>query len=413
MGRGPMASDTDDFYTSGPYHLTSIDWTNSHHRTSVVSSLVNGVYTLERDRLLSIKKRYRYKLGLRHAPKSLAEPWWEFFNFELMYTLTDDDGSIYGAVFEYKSYSVYQNSPHVKVPHYVMAFRGTVLKKRTWEFDLKLDLQCIFNTLHQGGRSRHAVQAVRSMVDKHSQKDVWLAGHSLGAALVLLAGKTMTSVGFFLESYIFNPPISSIPLEQLPGGHYLKDVFQTAKSVVKGTIAMTLTHLLQGQEEYNTKTASWIPNLYVNPKDPICAGYIDYFRHRDFMSEIGAGQIERFGARNSVRSLLVGIIRRSPSDLSKEPLHLLLSADMTVNKNEPTKSTTAHALHQWWEKDTAMRENWESCCIRPYHDGQLTLEFYSVLILLIIQVAADGNVEFHHRLKLFVNLVLNFLLKFY
>jgi len=126
------------------------------------------------------------------------------------------------------------------------------------------------------------------------------------------------------------------------------------------------------------KTASWIPYLYVNPADPICAGYIDYFRHKTFMSEIGASHIERIGARKSVRSLLVG--RRgklSPSDLSSEPLHLLPSADMTVNKNKPTKSTTAHGLHQWWERDSTLRENWESCCIRPCPEGkleQLTIE---------------------------------------
>ncbi|EOA20862.1 hypothetical protein CARUB_v10001199mg [Capsella rubella] len=373
MGRGPKVSDKDDnFFTSGPSHLTSVDWANSHHRTSVVSSLVNGVYTLERDRLLSIKKKYKYRLGSRYCPEPLAKPWWEFFEFDLMEKLIDDDGSIYGAIFEYKSYNVNQNTPHVKVPRYVMAFRGTVLRKRTWKFDLKLDLQCIFNTLHQGGRSKNAVEEIRRMVKNHSESAIWLAGHSLGAALVLLAGKTMTSSGSLLESYIFNPPISSIPLEQLPGGHLLKDMFQTAKSVVKGNIAMALRPITHRQvQEENPYTASWIPYLYVNPNDPICAGYIDYFKHKKRMSENGAGQIEKMGASISYRTLLVGIIRRSPPDLSKEPLHVLPSADMTVNNSKPTKSTPAHVLHQWWEKDPATRENWESCCIRPYHEDEL------------------------------------------
>ncbi|CAD5332538.1 unnamed protein product [Arabidopsis thaliana] len=375
MGRGSLgklmggeekaSKDTDTFNIFGPFHLTSIDWNNQYHRTSVASSLVNGVYTLEGDRLEE-----------REGSEALAKPWWEFFHFTLLETLIDDDSSIYGAIFEYQLYHLYQNTPHVKVPRYVIAFRGTVLKGKTWKFDLKLDLKCIFNTLHQGGRSMYAINVIRRMVDKHNHSAIWLAGHSLGAALVLLAGKTMRISGFLLESYIFNPPISSIPLEQLPGGDIIKGLFQITKSVVKATVAMALTDLQVPKDD--PKTASWIPYLYVNPADPICAGYIDYFRHKTFMSEIGASHIERIGARKSVRSLLVG--RRgklSPSDLSSEPLHLLPSADMTVNKNKPTKSTTAHGLHQWWERDSTLRENWESCCIRPCPEGkleQLTIE---------------------------------------
>ncbi|EOA22931.1 hypothetical protein CARUB_v10003667mg [Capsella rubella] len=103
-----------------------------------------------------------------------------------------------------------------------------------------------------------------------------------------------------------------------------------------------------------------------------CVGYIDYFKHKTFMFEIGASEIERIGARKSVRSLLVGRKgKASLSDLSKEPLHLLPSADMTVNKNKPTKSRPAHGLHQWWERDSTLRENWESCCIRPYPEDKL------------------------------------------
>ncbi|AED93272.1 unnamed protein product [Arabidopsis thaliana] len=359
-GGGEMASDSDRdvFSIFGPFHLTSIDWTNSYHRTSVASSLVNGVYTMERD-----------KQEKRVGSESRAMPWWDFFNFSLVETLIDDyDSSIYGAVFEYKLSNLCQNTSHAKAPpRYVIAFRGTILESDTWMTDVKHNLKFSFNTLHEGGRSLQAIRAIRSMVDKHSEAAIWLAGHSLGAALVLLAGKTMTSFGFLLESYIFNPPISCIPLEQLPGGKKIKGVFQFTKTVVKATVAMVLTDL-QVQED-DPKTASWIPYLYVNPADPICAGYIDYFRHKTFMSEIGASHIERIGAGKSVRSLLMG--KSSSSDLSTEPLHLLPSADMIVNKNKPTKVMTAHGLHQWWERDSAMRENWESCCIRPYPDGKL------------------------------------------
>ncbi|CAH8272076.1 unnamed protein product [Arabidopsis lyrata] len=284
MGGGVVAldSDRDIFSISGPFHLTSIDWNNSYHRTSVASSLVNGVYILERDR----QER-------RVGSGSLAMPW-----------------------------------------------------------------------------SMHAIRAIRNVVDKHNHSAIWLAGHSLGAALVLLAGKTMTRFGYFLESYIFNPPISSIPLEQLPGGDMLKGMFQITKSVVKATVAIALTDLHVQEED--PKTASWIPYLYVNSADPICAGFIDYFKRKTFMSKIGASKIEKAGSGKSVRCLLLERKgKSSSSDLSTEPLHLLPSADMIVNKNKPTTSMTAHGLHQWWERDPTLRENWESCCIRPKSKGKL------------------------------------------
>ncbi|KAG7551728.1 Fungal lipase-like domain [Arabidopsis thaliana x Arabidopsis arenosa] len=311
----------------------------------------------------------RDKQEKRVGSESRAMPWWDFFNFSLVETLIDDyDCSIYGAVFEYKLSNLCQNTSHVKAPpRYVIAFRGTILESETWMTDVKHNLKFSFNTLHEGGRSLQAIRAIRDMVEKHNHSAIWLAGHSLGAALALLAGKTMTSFGFLLESYIFNPPISCIPLEQLPGGKKIKGVFQFTKTVVKATVAMVLTDL-QVQED-DPKTASWIPYLYVNPADPICAGYIDYFKHKTFMSKIGASKIEKAGAGKSVRSLLMG--KSSSSDLSTEPLHLLPSADMIVNKNKPTKSMTAHGLHQWWERDSAMRENWESCCIRPYYEDKL------------------------------------------
>ena len=65
---GLMASQREIFSISGPIHLTSIDWNNSYHRTSVASCLVQAVYTLERD-------RQQNRIGL----KSQANHWWEFF----------------------------------------------------------------------------------------------------------------------------------------------------------------------------------------------------------------------------------------------------------------------------------------------------------------------------------------------
>ncbi|KAL0720769.1 hypothetical protein Bca4012_035368 [Brassica carinata] len=339
--------------------------TDSYHRTSVASSLVKGVYTLERDRQEKL-------IG----SESRAKPWWEFFDFTLLEILIDQNegGCIYGAVFEYNLYNLHQNTPDVKLPpHYVIAFRGTVLGAETFVGDAKLDLRCVFNTLHRAARLVHAIEAIKrfkTMVVKNREPAMWLAGHSLGAGLALVAGKSMVKDDTLLETHIFNPPISSIPLEHLLRSKMLKGVFRIAGSVVKATLAMVLKDL-QVQED-DPKTASWIPYLYVNAKDPICSEYIGYFEHKTVMSMIGASKVERFGSGSSLRRrLLVG--KRgtsSSSDLSTEPIHLLPSANMTVNRNKPTKSKSAHGLAQWWEQDSALRANWEICCIRPNPEGK-------------------------------------------
>ncbi|ESQ31962.1 hypothetical protein EUTSA_v10005574mg [Eutrema salsugineum] len=361
MGLGARNPDREIFSNFGPSHLTSIDWTNSYHRTSVASSLVKGVYTMETDR----KKK-------RVGREARAKPWWDFFHFTLLEELFDpNDKSIYGAVYEYELYNLYQNTPHLRVaPRYVIAFRGTSLRLKTIYCDVKLDLRCFFNCLHRGARFVHAIEAITNMVGKHQESAIWLAGHSLGAGLALLAGKTMIKSGYFLESYIFNPPISSIPLDQLLQSQRLKSVLRIAESVLKSTLTLLLKDLQL--EEDDPRLASWTPYLYVNSQDIICSEYIGYFKHKTIMSKIGVSKIESRGARSSIRSLLVQRRRTSsPSDLSTEPLHLLLSADMTINRNNPSESKTVHGLHQWWEQDPALRANWESCCIRPCTESKM------------------------------------------
>ncbi|KAJ0243260.1 Fungal lipase-like domain-containing protein [Hirschfeldia incana] len=365
MGGGAKTPESETFSISGPFHLTSIDWTDSYHRTSVASSLVKGVYTLERDRQ---KKRI--------GSESLAEPWWNFFDFTLLEPLIDQNEGdcIYGAVFEYKPYNLYQNTPDVKLPpRYVIAFRGTDLGAETRVGDLKLDLRCVFNTLHRSARLVHAIEVIKkfkTMVVENREPAMWLAGHSLGAGLALVAGKSMVKDGTLLETHIFNPPISSIPLEHILRGKMLRGVCRIAGSVVKATLAMVLKDL--HVQEDDPKTASWIPYLYVNTKDPICSEYIGYFRHKAVMSMFGASKVEKIGSGSSLRRrLLVGKGgASSSSDLSTEPIHLLTSANMTVNRNKPTKSKKAHALHQWWEQDSALRANWEICCIRPNSEAK-------------------------------------------
>ncbi|CAN7024281.1 unnamed protein product, partial [Brassica oleracea var. botrytis] len=320
---------------------------DSYHRTVVTSSLVHGVYLLQREKQKKVN--------------SQAYIWWESFGFSLAELLVnEDDSSIYGAVFKYNNY---QNKPHFGMPpRYMIAFRGTVLKSKTWLSDLKEDIRCLFNNLNKGSRFQQAIQATETVLETTETSSVWLAGHSLGAGIALMVGKTMTKRGFPLKTYAFSPPILSFPLEKLLDIDVVKHLFRFAESLIKGTVAV-LAHLQT--QEHDPRIAAWTPYLYVNPSDTICSESIGLLKYKKIMAYVGLGKFESLGAAISLRCLVLGVE-------SGEPIQLLSSADMTVNMNKSDVDTTnvlkkpwyklkrAHGLEQWWEPNPALRANWES-----------------------------------------------------
>ncbi|KAJ7959340.1 GDSL esterase/lipase [Quillaja saponaria] len=153
-----------NFGVSGPSHLTVIDWESTHYRSSVIASLVKGVYVLERD----------HQQNRVLTPTALAPPWWEFFNFQLNNVLVDAaDYSFFGAVFELKSPAL------IKAPKYVVVFRGTLTEPNTRSRDILLDLKCISNRLHKNSRFKRALDSIETLVEKAGTANVWLAGHSV------------------------------------------------------------------------------------------------------------------------------------------------------------------------------------------------------------------------------------------
>ncbi|PIN20142.1 hypothetical protein CDL12_07158 [Handroanthus impetiginosus] len=170
----PIVSEREIFFLSGPLHLTTVDWTNPSHRRSVAASLVQSVYILERDRQEE-----------RQGNQALAPPWWTAFHFELYKQLIDDvDSCIFGAIYRLTSTPSNRNHP---APCFVIAFRGTITKGDAFTRDLELDIHIVRNGLHQTSRFETAIQAVRHVVATFGSSNVWLAGHSLGAAMALLA----------------------------------------------------------------------------------------------------------------------------------------------------------------------------------------------------------------------------------
>ncbi|KAF7828132.1 GDSL esterase/lipase [Senna tora] len=322
-----MASEREYFDLSGPLHLTFVDWGNAYHRQSVAASLVQGVYILERDR----QER-------RVGPNALAPPWWTFFHFQLFRPLIDDvDSTIFGAIYEFKPPSSKCNDMLDRSPRYVIAFRGTLTKVDSVSRDIELDIQFVRNGLHQTSRSEIAIQAARNMVAAVGDSNIWLAGHSLGSAMALLTGKRMAKHGMFVESFLFNPPFVSAPIERIKDKN-VKLGLRIAGSVAKQKKDVPLDEL-----DPFTALSAWVPCLFVNPSDHICSEYIGYFEHRKKMEEIGAGAIERLATQNSIGGLLMSAFGKE-----SEAVHLIPSASLTVNVSPCRDFREAHGIHQWW-----------------------------------------------------------------
>ncbi|CAL5437721.1 unnamed protein product [Camellia sinensis] len=332
-----MTSEREDFNLTGPLHLTDVDWKNVDHRRSVAACLVQGVYILERDRQEN-----------RQGPEALSAPWWELFHFRLHSQLVDDaDHCIFGAIYEFKSACDCNHLTNGS-PRYVIAFRGTLTKGDAFLRDLEMDIHIIKNGLHRTSRFEIAMQAVRNTVAEFGNSNIWLAGHSLGAAMAMLAGKTMAKMGVFLEAFLFNPPYLSAPIERIKDEKVKHGIRIASSFLAAGlTVALRARHQKNLSEDPFVALSAWVPCLFVHPGDHICSEYVGYFEHRKKMEEIGAGEVERLATQNSFGGLLMSAMGKE----SEEPLHLIPSANLVVNLIPAQDFKEAHGIHQWWRHD--------------------------------------------------------------
>ncbi|KAI3957041.1 hypothetical protein MKW92_006141, partial [Papaver armeniacum] len=316
------------------------------YRRSVIASLVKGVYVLKDDH-----RRHR------KGSEALAPPWWEAFDFKLVRSIMDDgDCSIIGAVYEYKAksnnygrligaFSSKKNNL-TGAPKYVIAFRGTSVNQDTFIGDMKLNMNLLMNKLHRRSRFEKAMQAVESMVSEYGASNIWLAGHSLGSAIAMLAGKTMAKEGIILESYLYNPPFVAAPIEFITSRRVRRGVL-----VACSLITATLTVVLQNKEERQQsedlfKTLSlWVPNLFVHPDDIICSGYIAYFEQQEVLENWELGNIGRLATRHSWHGLFMNAVGK---EYWSEESHLIPSACVTTSSCNPKP----HRLNQWFTNDS-------------------------------------------------------------
>ncbi|TYJ24088.1 hypothetical protein E1A91_A08G237200v1 [Gossypium mustelinum] len=331
-----MSRGREPFSLVGPKHLTTVDWNDYNHRRSVLTSLIKGVSERERDR----------QVELRGGSETLAPQWWDFFNFKLVNELVDeDDESIFGAIFEYVLPSATNPGPE-----YVIAFRGTLLKRETLTRDLESNFAIILNTLHQSNRVQTAMKYVEDRVSKAGSSKVWLTGYSLGAAIAMLAGKNMAKRGKFLESFLFNPPYASFPIET---------IFKDNKNVIRG-LQLT-THVIKVcaalasgyscDEDSFAAISGWKPCLFVNNRDFICNGYIEHFKKRRKSDDVGVWGLI---SHHSLRNIVMKKLKIRDVEIS-EPLHLLPSAILIENLSPPEGSISPHKLRHWWKPDLNLR----------------------------------------------------------
>lgn len=335
-----MTSEREIFDHSGPLHLTCVDWNNEDHRRSVAACLVQGVYNLERDRLEN-----------KQGPQAIASPWWEFAGFKLDEKLIDDDRSIFGAIYEFTSPSDSNGTPR-----YIIAFRGTLIKGDACFRDLKLDLRIVIRTLHQTSCFKIAMQTVWNKVAAYGNSNIWLTGHSLGAAKAMLVGKSMAKTNVFLEAFLFNPPFISAPIERIKNEN-VKHGIRFGKSLITAGVTVAVKACRGHHQQMNVledpfvALSEWVPHLYVHPDDHICSEYLGYFEHREKMEEMGLGCVESLATQNSLCSL----VRSAMGKESEEPLHLIPSANLIVNLVPAKGFKQAHGIRQWWAPDPKLQ----------------------------------------------------------
>ncbi|KAK9724816.1 hypothetical protein RND81_05G100300 [Saponaria officinalis] len=306
--------------------------TKLDHKRTVIASLVRGVYIIERDRQKG-----------RTGHDELGPIWSEFFHFWCIEKLKDErDDSIIGAIFEYKSPNHRKPIQGGGPPKYIIAFRGTFLKWRAMARDMYTDTKLALNTLTKSSRYRNSLETVQALIAKSTPNNVWLAGHSLGAALALQIGKNLAQhQEYNIVTYLFNPPFLSFPIEKLPI-QWCKTAFRMASALI--TLRLNAN---ASDSDLNTLLRPWVPFMFINKNDLLGCKYLGYFKYREYMASLVLDSASSVASRSS----FIGL----PLDVGddKEAIHQLPSAYVVENLIPMEgEFMSAHSLHQWWQTHT-------------------------------------------------------------
>ncbi|KAM7277773.1 hypothetical protein ACFE04_004907 [Oxalis oulophora] len=327
------------FHVSGPRNLTSPNWRDlissswkdMNYKRTAISCFVQAVYLLELD-------RQDQRTGLN----ALAPKWWIPFKYKLAHTLIDDrDGSIFGAVLEWDRAAALADLVLIRpsgAPKSILALRGTLLKGPTLLRDIEDDLRFLaWESLKGSVRFKGALEALKSVAEKHGSSNVCVAGHSLGAGFALQVGKALAKDGIYVDTHLFNPPSISIAMSFRNIGEKAGLLWKRMKSMLPSSsesnpdVQTEQNNSMFGLKNwatsfYGEKSSSglkkWVPHLYVNNSDYICCSYTN-----------PDGTVE-----NSANKENVG------------PTNGQVAAKLFVMSKGKQKFLEAHGIEQWWSE---------------------------------------------------------------
>ncbi|KAM0841338.1 hypothetical protein ACQ4PT_059068 [Festuca glaucescens] len=271
---------------------TSYRHNEEERRRTCLARLVNNVYLAVED-VRALEPEWLKSCGL-----SLEE-------------VLKDKGIVYAATYKY----IREGGPE-----YIVAFRGTTLRRSTIMGDMRLNLRIVRNTVTDSTRFQLAYEKVKNlMFNSKSNCVIWLAGHSQGAALALSLGQDMMAKEEGnLPAFLFNPPLPII--------HMFPKWAKKTLHWFHGTRPAPSPQRMQA-------LSSWVPEVYVHEKDFISKSFITYFEHPEQLDKVG----------NSAM--------------------LLPSAKLW--KNAGKVDGGAHGLEQWWKRNKEL-----TLIYKPYGSGE-------------------------------------------
>ncbi|GLJ13098.1 hypothetical protein SUGI_0205140 [Cryptomeria japonica] len=322
-------------------HLAIPNWGDVVQRRCIAASLVNVAYLLQTN-------------------ENQAKQWCHLLQFRVVETIVDDhDKSIFGAVFQWQgTVKAGPGGP----PLEVVAFRGTIFRPKTILEDLALDWKVATAHMDSLCRVDKGLQYLQRSIRRNGSQNIWLAGHSLGAAIALVVARKLgREERHNLEAHIFNPPFFSPTFPQLklfekigkilvatckasPSLHFtqLDKVFKSIQGTSEAlAVSMGLKDEKKLLELYGDFLAvsNWTPNIYVSQKDPICCSYIHYF-------EVWKGIYGKKShlVHESMKYLFCFEVAKK-----KTPWHLVPSAKVVIAVGHLFHNH--HGICQWWSKD--------------------------------------------------------------
>ncbi|KAG0632062.1 hypothetical protein M758_1G301300 [Ceratodon purpureus] len=254
-----------------------------------------------------------------------------------------------------------------KAPGLAIVLRGTI---PTRSMDLLDDLRIGMHALNQSDRVldtvRLIVQVVKSFQTRYPNESICMAGHSLGAAIGLIVGGTLYSTyGINIDTRLFNPPLVTV-VNVLSGrvrptapADFYGDNHVPELEVDFGELKRVFVQSYGNQAAMNDEWAQfeklrdWVPHLYLNPGDPFCFRYIEFYK-----AQQGQPFITPEGVMSS-QGVLSGLFHQNAT-LFK---NVVPSADLHISNwqshgNWPSYSNSewnvtlqsqrlSHSLRQW------------------------------------------------------------------